>query len=180
MREGKGRQTFDLTLNGLSRHLFKRQQATPIADSCWPRSRAGPGIGCDTRKRVVKESRWWGLTGGGWPCYTIHSKLWWGFSIAVTPGLRASCPTSWAQPDVPFSVSLTFSGKVTSSQHELTTALCTEQGGKHHSLWTSGTPSTCRQPRPQRANLESSISLSFKCTGMSSDGGRNPIWILQM
>lgn len=43
MRRGKGRQTFD---NGLSRHLFERRQAAPIADSCWPRSwlsSAGPG-----------------------------------------------------------------------------------------------------------------------------------------
>lgn len=52
-------------------------------------------------------------------------------SLTVTPGLRASCLTSQAQPDVARSVFLTFNGNVTSSQHELTTALsaCRSEGG---------------------------------------------------
>lgn len=57
----------------------------------------------------------------------------------VTPGLRASCLTSWAEPDVAPSASLAFNGKATSSQHELIAALsaCRSEGdkGKHGSIW---------------------------------------------
>lgn len=61
----------------------------------------------------------------------------------VTPGLQASCPTSQCWPDVALSLYLTSNAKITSSQHELTTALSADrrrgggQGGsdgKHHLL----------------------------------------------
>lgn len=151
-----------------------RQRTRAIAGSCWPTSwisRAGTTIGCDTRKQAVLVlRRYEAAANPSAPSTPRYDRVF--PPPTVTPGLQASCPTSQCWPDVALSLYLTSNAKITSSQHELTTALSADRrrGGGRGAAMASTTRfvrlmSSLGTSRPQRSEEEPFPPPRPPCSG---------------